>query len=131
MADDDKRTHLGFLQSAISRIASNAFLIKGWSVTLASALLSFAVKEGNPRLALVALVPIFIFWGLDGYFLGLERAFRRLYSDAIETLDTTEYAMDPKKLGFYGWLAPCCSPTVLWFHLALVCAALGIYQLIC
>jgi hypothetical protein len=73
--------HLEFIQTTIARLASNSFLLKGWSVTLAAALFALAGKDSNPRFALVAFFPAFAFWVLDAYFLRQERLFRRLYDD--------------------------------------------------
>ncbi|HEY0131587.1 MAG TPA: hypothetical protein VGB57_09295 [Allosphingosinicella sp.] len=89
--------HLEMLQAAISRLAGNAFLIKGWSIALATAVAGFAVKDGASRVALVGIVPIALFWCLDSYYLSLERAFRALFdstraqvlADLPPTLDMT------------------------------------------
>ena len=68
--------HLDFLQSVISRMAANSFLIKGWAVTLVSALLAFGTKEAKPTYAALATYPTLAFWGLDAYYLMQERLFR-------------------------------------------------------
>jgi len=36
--DEDQRKHLELIQAVITRMAGNSFLIRGWSVTLVSAL---------------------------------------------------------------------------------------------
>src|SRR6266436_8960138 len=73
---EDRLKYLEFIQAAISRMAANSFLIKGWSVTLGTAVLGFSLKENNWAMALVALIPASSFWALDAYYLGLERLFR-------------------------------------------------------
>ncbi|MEN9503463.1 MAG: hypothetical protein RI964_2748 [Pseudomonadota bacterium] len=45
----DRLKHLEMLQQVITRMASNSFLIKGWSITLISALLAFAQYFGQFR----------------------------------------------------------------------------------
>jgi hypothetical protein len=132
MATEDKRKHLDLLQAAITRMAANSYLLKGWCVTLATALFGFSAKEGAPRLALVALLPILAFWGLDAYYLGLERKFRELYrvattAEALAPAAETNFNMTPEALGFGDWLAAARSPAVLWLHLPLALAALGVY----
>lgn len=130
MADEDKRKHLELLQNAITRMASNSFVIKGWSVTLATALFGFSAKESEPRLALLALFPILAFWGLDAYYLGLERRFRKLYTDAARAA-ATDFAMTPEDLGLRGWIEAVWRPAVRWLYLALALAVVGAYALCC
>jgi hypothetical protein len=72
-------TGLEFIQAIISRLAGNSFLLKGWAVTLAAALLGFAAQSRRPLLGAVALLPALAFWGLDAYYLRHERIFRALY----------------------------------------------------
>ena len=74
--------YLDYLQAVIARMAANGFTAKGWSITLTTALLGIAVKDGNNQFALVGLVPVLLFWSLDAYFLALERRFRALFGDA-------------------------------------------------
>jgi hypothetical protein len=54
--------HLDYLQTAIGRMASQSFLVKGWSVTLAAAALGLAVKENHRAFALVGVLPVAILW---------------------------------------------------------------------
>jgi hypothetical protein len=76
--------HLEFIQSAISRMAGNSFQMKSWNVALATAAIGFAAaKDSHPKAAMLALIPSFVFWVLDAYYLLLERAFRNLYKDAV------------------------------------------------
>ena len=76
---DGKIKHLEFIQGVINRLASDSFRLKGWSVVLVSALFVLSAREGRLELVSTAFVPVFVFWGLDGYFLWQERLFRALY----------------------------------------------------
>jgi hypothetical protein len=76
---EKKLKHLEFIQQAINRMASNLFLLKGWTVTLIAALFALAAKESKHHYFFLAYVPMFMFWLLDGYFLSRERRFRSLY----------------------------------------------------
>lgn len=81
-----KMKHLEMIQSVITRMANNSFLVKGWCITLVSALLAFAVgKEGSPALIIVSALPVLMFWYLDGFFLQQERHFRNFYNQEITT----------------------------------------------
>ncbi len=83
MDNDEKRIkHLEMIQGVLNRLAGNSFAMKGWSVTLVSALIAIAVDKSDGKFALAALLPALAFWILDGYFLWQERLFRKLY-DAV------------------------------------------------
>lgn len=120
---DDKIKHLEFIQAAISRMASNSFLVKGWSVALGTAVLGFSVKEGNWGMALVALVPAGSFWALDAYYLGLEKLFRDLWNQA--TANTLAlFDMNPGQLCGDQWAKAARRPAVLLVHLPIIVAAI-------
>src|SRR5260370_2484401 len=82
--------HLEFIQSVISRLATNSFLAKGWALTVSGVLDGFAVNHLNPWIALVGLVPVLAFWLLDAYFLRVERLFRCLYEDVRKPNSSVE-----------------------------------------
>jgi hypothetical protein len=79
--------HLEFIQSVITRLATDSFLMKGWALTVAGALFGFAAKGTDWKIALVGLMPVAAFWGLDAYFLRQERLYRILY-DHVRRSDT-------------------------------------------
>lgn len=95
---DEKRVkHLEMIQGIVNRLAGNSFAIKGWSVTLVSALIAIAVGKSDGRFVLAALLPTIMFWILDGYFLWQERLFRELYNAVrLGQKDTAEenYSMN-------------------------------------
>jgi len=78
---ENKRKHLEFIQDVINRMARNSFLIKGWCITIVAALIALAAKENNTRFLIVTIIPIVMFWILDGYFLYQERLYRGLYDE--------------------------------------------------
>lgn len=112
--------HLEMIQAVIARMAGNGFLIKGWSVTLLSAILALAVKDRIYAMIWVALVPCLTFWGLDGYFLWQERAFRRLWDikSREEQTAPTDFDMVAKDKRQHGdtWWRAVWSRTLLAFH---------------
>lgn len=73
--------HLGFIQAVISRMGSNSFLLKGWSVTLVAAIFALSAKDADQRFVMMAYFPILIFWILDAFFLHQEKLFRKLYEE--------------------------------------------------
>ena len=78
---ENKRKHLEFIQAIISRMASNLFFLRGWTITLIGALLALFSKNNSPDYVFYFLIVIvLIFWILDGYFLSQERSYRDLYN---------------------------------------------------
>lgn len=106
---ENKRKHLEFIQGAINRMASNLFLLKGWTVTLIAALFALSAKDAKPVYALIAYIPAFMFWLLDAYFLAQERRFRSLYDDVRArseddidfSMNTQLYKTDPPENRFW------------------------------
>ncbi|MBG9546948.1 hypothetical protein [Cytobacillus firmus] len=77
---EEKMKHLEMIQNVITRMASNSFLLRGWTVTLVVGLLAFAnIKEMNIDFMFLALIPILFFWVLDAYYLNEERKYVKLY----------------------------------------------------
>ena len=78
---EDTIKHLEFIQGSINRMGSNSFQMKGWMITIVSALLGFYANTNNTKFALIAILPALVFWSLDSYYLQLERQFRGIYND--------------------------------------------------
>lgn len=76
---EHKIKHLEMIQAVINRFATNSFVIKGWCVTLVSALFALGSSSGNLRYLILAYFPALMFWMLDAYFLWQERLYRNLY----------------------------------------------------
>ena len=95
---EKKLKHLEFIQQAINRMASNLFLLKGWTVTLIAAMFALAVNKSEGVYFVLAYFPTLMFWLLDGYFLSQERRFRSLY-DHVSQLDesTIDFSMDTQQ----------------------------------
>ena len=118
-ADEHRIKHLEFIQSVITRMAHNSFLLKGWSVTLVAAIFVLAAKDANEAYAVLAFFPGLAFWGLDAYYLRQERLFRKLY-DAVRKgqRDDDLYAMSTAECAgnVESWWSTACSGTVAGLH---------------
>lgn len=79
---DDNRKHFDYLQAIITRMNTNSFMIKGWTVTIVSALLALAASTKNTLYLQIAVLPVLMFWILDSFYLVQERKFRILYREA-------------------------------------------------
>ena len=117
--------HLEMIQAVVSRLAGNSFSIKGWSITLVSALFALAAKDANKTYAFLALLPALCFWGLDAYYLRQERLFRKLY-EALRPFATITIQEPGKQLfsmrtGCVAhlvkpWFCTLFSPTIVCLH---------------
>jgi hypothetical protein len=111
-----KLKHLEFIQATINRMAGNSFLLKGWAVTLAGALLALSFKELDWRYVSVALLVVGLFWLLDSYYLSRERMFIRLY-DEVRKKAEVDFAMDATQFARRAdWLRSAVSRTLLVFY---------------
>ena len=80
---ESKTKHLEFIQGVINRHNSNSFMIKGWAITIVTAILAYATNTKDANITLMALIPICMFWILDSIFLANERCFISLYNACI------------------------------------------------
>lgn len=83
---EDKIRYIELVQSIISRLANNSFLLKGWTITLIAAIFSLSDKIMK-NFAFTIYFFILIFWILDSYYLYQERLYRDLYNKVIEIRD--------------------------------------------
>ncbi|MEO2616350.1 hypothetical protein, partial [Blautia wexlerae] len=81
---DNKIKHLEFIQSTITRMNQNSFQIKGWMITIVSALLALYARSEKKLYIFIAIVPAIVFWFLDAYYLQQERRFRGVYNDVAD-----------------------------------------------
>lgn len=118
--DNEKKIkHLEFIQLTITRMNVNSFLIKGWTITLVAALFALAAKDANVNYVVICYIPIPAFWILDGYYLSIERQYRRLYNQVIEKKeDEIDFNMNARRFneGDATWANGIFSKTVLVFY---------------
>jgi len=94
---------------------SNSFLIKGWALTIFSVIMAFASKDTNSTMILVNFVPIFVFWGLDAFYLRKERLFRELYKATIKkNSEVPVFSMNTEcyEKNMESWFKVCRSITI-------------------
>lgn len=84
MFDDYKIKYLEMIQSVISRMASNSFKLKGWTITLTTGILALTFNSKNSDLIFSSFLPVIAFWLLDSYYLLMERKYRNLYNKTLE-----------------------------------------------
>lgn len=115
---DDKRKHLDFIQATISRMGSNQFITRGWSITILTGIMALMINSKQYDLLWLAVIITIIFWGVDGYYLTLERAFRQLYNETI-LVDPgmISYSMNVEKVTINTWIKTSLTrPILSWFY---------------
>ncbi len=108
-----KEKHLEFLQNNISRMNQCSFQMKGWAITIVSALIAIFVSTitescpGNKMYIFVAMAPTILFWLLDSLYLSKENKFIGMYNDLAgitdmdKRIELKDYEMPMKK--YKGW----------------------------
>jgi len=118
--------HLEFIQNIVTRMNTNSFHIKGWAVTIVSALLAIYASSKNEYFILAAIFPAVVFWFLDSYYLSQERKFRGLYNDVAGVSETPRdikpFAMRPDLYvgGKYSYYSSFWSRTIVALYLPVV-----------
>ncbi|MFT3932111.1 MAG: hypothetical protein QM726_00735 [Chitinophagaceae bacterium] len=86
--NENLHKELDLIQDQITRMSGNSFLVKGWTMTLMSALTAFGKEtilnsKGGIIYLFMMLAILIPFWWLDAFFLRQERLFRKVYERAI------------------------------------------------
>lgn len=114
-----KIAHLGFIQGVITRMGSNSFLLKGWSITLVAAIFALSAKDADQKFVLLAYFPVVVFWMLDAFFLHQEKLFRKLYEEvAADHISSEQFTLNTSVVENDVPSAVCVffSKTLLPFH---------------
>jgi len=121
---EDRNKHLEFIQNTINRMASNSFILKGWSVTLVTGIIALSLTTSTTRFIYLAFIPTLAFWGLDAYYLRQEKLFRELYDyvRVKEIKNIEPFSLNTlivkDKVG--SWLSICFSKCVVYLHLMIL-----------
>ncbi len=129
--NENKLKHLEFIQNVITRMNSNSFLIKGWTITLVSALFALAAKDANLNYVLISYIIIPVFWLLDGFYISQERQYRDLYNEITNKDENSiDFNMNASIYckGNRTWLAGVFSKTLIPFYgISIVTASLVMF----
>lgn len=81
----DVQQYLQMIQDTINRMSSNSSNCKNWALTIVAALLALCVSVNELHGYLyVSTIPVFMFWGLDFYYLLQENKFRKHEEEFIK-----------------------------------------------
>ncbi len=122
---EHKMKHLEMIQSIITRMGGNSFMLKGWTVTLMTGIFVLADKSSDKIYFLGTFIPLFVFWGLDTIYLRQERLYRNLYDyvrmqepDQVDfSMNTALPELNSQKTHYVNCL---CSVTEMGFYLPLL-----------
>lgn len=124
---EEVHKEIDLIQSCITRMAQNSFMIKGWFVSLYAVILALLPEKVNIFLLCTALVAVnLIFWYLDGFFLRTEKVYKKIYDWVLKVRPQNSrkllYQLDP--MAFKGKIeetesvwSVMWSKTLLWFYL--------------
>lgn len=105
--NEDERLYLQFLQNNIAKMNSNSSQVKGWCITIVTALLAIFAAIKNPLFLIICLVPIIMFWFLDAKYLQQEHKFVEMYNSYIKDTEskpnTYEMPMNSYAKGLKGF----------------------------
>src|SRR5687767_5938331 len=103
-------------------MATNSFLFKGWAITIAAALSGFGVTHSRRALLGIALISTLVFWGLDAYYLWLERSFITLYNKVAKKDESEiDFSMTIDKSDALRRWSRTCLRTHLWLFYGSAC----------
>jgi|SRR5215470_9683383 len=133
--DANRLEHVRMIQAVISRMAQNSFVLKGWSVTLATGILAVAISEKRQAFAWLGLLPALTFWGLDAFYLRQERLYRSLHDDVCAAFGSSTpvtFDMSTAKLRVSpsSWLRTLFSRTVVGLHAPLLAVIVTVALLV-
>ena len=78
---------LDLIQSIITRMSNNSFLLKGWLISLIVVILALSrdtiIATEINYFSFIFIFPIIVFWYLDSFFLHKEKCYRKLYEWVI------------------------------------------------
>lgn len=96
---EDRRQHLNFIQSVISRMASASASAKTWLLPIVTASYGYAFVQHSWIIALLGIAAVGVFGLLDANYLKQERSFRNLYDHVAGGGDLPPFSMNPTVAG--------------------------------
>ncbi|MFF2267367.1 HIT family protein [Cellulosimicrobium cellulans] len=95
VSEDDRRQHLEFIQSVITRMSQASSTAKTWLLPIVTAAYGYALIERDLWVGLLGLLAVVTFGLLDANYLKQEKAFRRLYDVVASGAAIPHFSMNP------------------------------------
>lgn len=114
--NENKLKHLEFIHNTINRMSTNSFIIKGWLITLISALFVFVDIDVNGQFMVVIWMTVPMFWYINALFLQIERKYRALYNQVrTQDLSLINFSMNTDDFnGGYYSIWSCLISKTIW-----------------
>ncbi len=95
VSPEDRRQHLEFIQSVISRMANASASAKTWLLPVVTATYGYALVSNDWWVAILGIVATLVFGLLDANYLKQERSFRTLYDSVARGNPIPRYSLNP------------------------------------
>ena len=136
---EDYRLYINLLQENINRMSSNSASCKTWLISIITALLAIQTTiENMSDILPIAVIPTFLFYFLDSYYLGLEKRFIVIETNFINKIKMDEdchedlYSMNPQQVGTdkeYTWKGLKSYSTWPFYSILIICVlAISLFQ---
>lgn len=119
---NEKIKHLEMIQGVISRMSSNSFKLKGWAITVLSALYAYYISHSSCSILIIIFIVTLLFGILDTYYLYLEKGFVDLFNEVrLEQKDSTDFRIEPREFDFKAFGKVFCNsvPVILTYIVVL------------
>lgn len=130
---DEYADYLQMIQDVINRMSTNSALFKGFTATIVAGALLALVSDLSIWAAIVALLPILCFLGLDLYYLQLEKRYRYLFERVRKGLNNDVFLMEPPPLKETDvTIAQCFKSISIWgFYLPQIVTLIIVIIILC
>lgn len=99
VSSEDKRQHLAFAQSVITRMAQSSSSVKSWLLPVVTAAYGYAFTQPSAAVAGLGIVATAVFGMLDAGYLRTECKYRDLYERiAVDDVDVSPYSLNYKNV---------------------------------
>lgn len=125
--------YLQMIQDVINRMSTNSALFKGFTATIVAGALLALLSDLSLWAAVVALLPILCFLGLDLYYLQLEKRYRYLFEQVRKGQHSDVFLMEPPPLKETDvTLSQCFKSISIWgFYLPQIVTLIIVIIIIC
>lgn len=94
MEGEDRRKHLDFIQSTITRMSTASSTSKSWLLPVVTTCYGYGIVEESSGVALIGVWASILFMYLDANYLRQERQFRRIYTEVAKGSELPNFSLN-------------------------------------
>lgn len=94
------KQEIDILQNGIRTYDNTLFMIKGWSITIFSAFITFAADKDKPVFLIYCGISIMLFWLLDSIYKSIQRIYISRYNEIESFLKSSDFDKAIKEESF-------------------------------